>query len=114
MNPYLLLGILAVTAGLCAGSFKLGMDHQVATEEDKRELVAEAADAAGNAAAAAIAALSPKYTTIHNKLEREIETHTVYRDCKLSPDGLLLANQALSGGKSSDKGELPKVDPVAK
>jgi len=108
--------IVAIVAALVSGGvgFKLGMDHQQASEIDKREVVAEAVDAATNAAAEAIAKLAPKYTTIHNKLEREIETHTVYADCRLTPDGLLLANQALSGGKPAVKGELPKADAVAK
>lgn len=114
MNPYFLLGIIAVTAGLCAGSFKLGMDHQVASEESKRALVAEAVDAANQAAAKAIAGLSPKYTTIKGKLEKVIETNTVYRDCKLSPDGLLLANQALAAGGTTGDSKLPDADAPAK
>jgi hypothetical protein len=114
-NPYLMLGVVVVTAGLCAGSFKLGMEHQMATEIDKRELVAEAVDAAANAAAATIASLAPKYTTIQGKLEKVIETNTVYTDCRLSPDGLLLANQALtSGAKLHGEGKLPGANTPAK
>ena len=97
------------------GGMKVGMDHERANQLSKQESIAEAVDAANNASAAAIAALRPVYTTLQGKVTREIETNVVYRDCKLSPDGLLLANQALAGGsKPSGSGELPKADAPAK
>jgi hypothetical protein len=108
--------IVALVAVLLSGGtgFKLGMDHQKATESDKAELVSEAADAASNAAAAAISALVPKYTTIKSEVQREIHTNTVYGDCKLTPIGLHLANQALDPNAtfSLGDGKLPKADPA--
>lgn len=111
MNPYLL--VVVVVAYFAAGlaGFRLGVDHQKAQEVEKTELVAEAVDAANAASAAVLASIRPKYTTIQNQVEKQIETNTVYRDCRLDPVGLQLANQALNGGsKPSSGGELPKAD----
>jgi hypothetical protein len=67
------------------------------------------------AAAKAIAELRPKYTTIQGKLEKQIETNTVYRDCKLDPIGLQLVNQALAGGaEAPTPSKLPKADSTTK
>lgn len=111
MNPYLIIAALLAVMGAGAGGFRLGVDHEKASQIDKAETVAEAVDAANNASAAAIAALKPKYTTIKSQLEKQIETHTVYRDCRLDPIGLQLANQALSGGTAAPgSGKLPDAD----
>ena len=109
MNPYLLLAMLAAILAAGAGGFKLGVDHEFASQAREDAHIAQAVDAANTASAQAISTLKPIYTTLQGKVTHEIETNVVYRDCKLSPDGLLLANQALNGGASSG-GELPKVD----
>lgn len=112
MNPYLIIAFLVTILGAGAGGFKLGVDHEVASQAREDEHIAQAVDAATNAAADAIAKLKPKFTTIQNEVQREIQTNTVYTDCKLSPDGLLLANRALSGGLSASKSKLPGTDSV--
>lgn len=109
MNPYILLAMLAAILAAGAGGFKLGVDHEFASQAREDAHIAQAVDAANTASAQAISTLKPIYTTLQGKVTHEIETNVVYRDCKLSPDGLLLANQALNGGASSG-GELPKVD----
>jgi hypothetical protein len=115
MNPYLIIAALLTVIGAGAGGFKLGVDHEKAGQISKQESIAEAVDAANNVWADKVASLKPTFTTIQNKVQHEVETHTVYADCKLSPDGLLLANQALSGGaKPVGQGELPKADAVGK
>lgn len=113
MNPYLLLIALFGALAAGAGGFKLGADHEVAAQAREQNHIAEAVDAANATAAQAIAAIKPKYTTIQNKLEKQIETNTVYRDCHLDPVGVQLVNQALTGGAvAPDSGKLPKPDPV--
>jgi uncharacterized protein HemX len=115
MNPYLVIAALIAVLAAGAGGFTLGVDHQKAAEIDKREVVAEAVDAANSVWAAKVSDLKPIYTTIQAKVQHEIETNTVYRDCKLSPDGLQLANQALGGGGSAPGGgQLPQADPAGK
>ncbi len=113
MNPYILLALIGAMAAAGAGGFKLGVDHQKAGEIDKQALVAEAVDAANASAAQAIAALRPKYTTIQSKVQHEVQTNVVYRDCKLSADGLLLANQALTASTAAAGGsKLSDADSV--
>lgn len=117
MNLTAIAAAVALLTGLggFVGGLKVGIDHERAGQVTKLETVAEAVDAANNASAAVLASLKPTYTTIQNKVQHEVETHTVYADCKLSPDGLLLANQALNGGaKPSSGGELPKANAAGK
>lgn len=111
MNPYLIIAALVAVMAAGAGGFRLGVDHEKASEADKQETVQAAVDAANQSSAKAIAGLRPIYTTIQSEVQREIQTNTVYADCRHSPDGLRLLNQALNGGaKSPSGGELPKVD----
>lgn len=102
MSISVILLLLALAGSAVSGfvGFNLGVDHNKATEADKREVVAEAVDAANNIAAAAIAKMYPKHTTIRQTLEKEIHENTVYRDCK-SDDGLV---RTFNSGFS---GELP-------
>lgn len=115
MNPYLIIACLAAILAAGAGGFRLGVDHEVAAQAREDAHIAEAVDAANASAAQAIAKLKPTYTTIQGKVRHEVETNTVYRDCKLSPDGLLLANQALAGGtETASGGKLPAPDATPK
>lgn len=112
MNPYIIIGFLLALAAAGAGGFKLGADHEVASQATKEELVAEAVDAANNAAAEAIAKLKVKNTTITNEVQHEIRTNTIYGDCNHSPAGLRLVNSALDPANafSIGDGKLPKAD----
>jgi DNA-binding protein len=114
MNPYLIIaGLIAILAA-GAGGFKLGSDHEVAAQAREQNHIAEAVDAANSVAAEAIAKIKVTNKTIQNEVRHETETNTVYRDCKLTPNGLLLANQALAGAKATGDSELPKVDTTGK
>jgi hypothetical protein len=81
-----ILLLLALAGSAVSGfvGFNLGVDHNKATEADKREIVAEAVDAANIVAAAAIAKMTPKHTTIRQTLEKEIHENTKYIDCQSS------------------------------
>jgi hypothetical protein len=111
MNPYIIIVVMLAIAG--AGGFKLGSDHEVASQAREQEHIAEAVDAATAVAAKAISELRPKYTTIRQELEREIRTETVYADCRHGASGLRLVNQALNAGTvPADSGKLPKTEPA--
>jgi hypothetical protein len=112
MNPYFLIAILLAFMGAGWGGFKLGVDHQKAGEIDKKELVAEAVDAANNVSAAAIAELRPKYTTINQEVRHEVQTNTIFSECKLPANSVRLVNTALdpSAAYSLGDSKLPKVD----
>lgn len=72
-----------------------GAEEAIQAREDRaREETRKAAELG---AAAAIAANRPLNTTIVQKVQHEIQTNTVYRDCKLPAGGVQLANQALTG-----------------
>lgn len=111
LNPSLWLVGLAILAGTFAGGISLGKKWEEGRNAIERNYVAEAVDAANAAAAQAIAQIKPKYTTIQNEVQREIRTETVYADCRHSPDGLRLVNQALNGGAEPAGGrKLPAAD----
>jgi phosphoribosylaminoimidazole-succinocarboxamide synthase len=110
MNPYIIIACLVASIGAGAGGFKLGADHEVAAQAREQSHIAEAVDAANNASAQAIAKIKVINQTIQNEVQREVQNNIVYRDCKHSPDGMRLLNQALTGDKPTGDGKLPKAD----
>lgn len=110
MNPYLIIAALVAVMAAGAGGYKLGVDHEFAAQAREDEHIAQAVDAANSAWGAKIGILKPKYTTIQNEVQREIRTNTVYTDCKLTPYGLRLANEALSGAVSPSEVKLPATN----
>lgn len=112
MNPYLIIAALLAVLAAGAGGFKLGADHEVAAQAREAKHITEAIGAATDASAKAIAALKVKSTTITQEVQREIKTNFVYSDCKLTPGGLQLANQALAtgGAFALGGGKLPQAD----
>lgn len=110
LAPWLLAGILlAAMAGAGAG-FYLGVEHQQARDAREERLVQRAVDEAGQAAGRAIALIRINHTTIKQELQREIHKEPVYLDCRHSPDGLRLVNQAISGAQRPAAGQLPAPD----
>ena len=107
MNPYIVIGTVVASTLL---GYKLGVDHEVASQARANKHIEEATKAATDAAAKAIADIKPKYTTIHNKVQKEIQNEIVYRDCKLTPNGVQLLNEALTGASSPSSGKLPQID----
>lgn len=111
MNPYLIIAALLAVLAAGAGGFKLGADHEVAAQAREQDHISEAVDAATNAAAKAIAGIKITNKTVQNEVQREVQNNVVYRDCKHSPVGLQLLNQALTGGSVSiGDSKLPKAD----
>lgn len=108
MNPWLILG--AVLA--CAGSFwygtEVGADGEIAKQKKLDDVVIAVKEAAQQGAATAIAANQPINKTIVQKVQHEIETNTVYRDCRNTVDGVLRINEALTGrADTPGNGKLP-------
>ena len=96
MNPYIIIFALVSLMGAGWGGFSLGVDHEKASQVDRQDAIAEAVDAANNAWADKVASLKPTFTTIQNKVEKQIETNVVYRDCKVTEEVMRLVNEALS------------------
>lgn len=115
MNPYLIVAALAAVLLAAAGGFKLGVDHEIASQAREDQHIAQAVDAANASAAEAIAKLAPVYTTINNKVRHEVSTHTVFADCRLPASSVLLVDQALAGGAVPTGGsKLPATDTPAR
>lgn len=110
MNPYLIIAAMVAVMAAGAGGFKLGADHEVASQAHEQDHIAEAVDAANNAAAQAIAKIKVVNTTIQNEVQREVQTNTVYAECRNTSPGLRLLNEALTGDKPAGDSKLPKAD----
>jgi len=93
MNPYI---VIAGIIGSVALGFKLGSDHEVAAQARSKEHIEQAIKAATETSAKALAEVKPKYTTINNKVQHEVETRAVYRECKLDQITFDLLNEALA------------------
>lgn len=121
MNPYIILAIVIAFAVTNAGSYFKGhsngsesvqvkWDKAVADQAEKERKQADGAITkleTGNAKAKVV------YRTITNTVDKVVEK-PVYRNVCLESDGLLLANQALTGtltptGKPDDT--LPRLKP---
>lgn len=113
MNPWLLLA--AVVA--CIGSFfygqRMGEESAEARAAREERIATTAREAGQRGAAEEIAKIKPRNVTIRQELEREIQTNTVYRDCRVPAGGVRLANDALTGrAERSGGGELPEAGPA--
>lgn len=101
MNPTTLLIALVSALGIFGCGTAVGMKWSEGRDAVEQKLVAKSVEAANKVWATSVSTLKPKFTTIQNEVQHEIRTNTVYSDCKLSPDGLRLVQQALGGGSIS-------------
>ncbi|MES2950299.1 MAG: hypothetical protein V4858_17285 [Pseudomonadota bacterium] len=114
MIPYILIG----SAIACAGAFWYGTNVGEAQCQAKQKTVEaiarEVKESAQQGAAAAIAANRPRNTTIVNEVQREVQTNTVYSDCRNTPDGVRSINEALTGKRPDPAGggKLPGAVPA--
>lgn len=112
-NPYILLAIALAWVGSIAATgytaFGMGEDKCQAAESKAEKIAQSAFDKGQEGAAKAIADKMPVQTTIYQKATREIQTNTVYADCKHSASVLLDLNAALTGqrAKPVSSGKLP-------
>jgi len=109
-----LVGLLA-----CIGSFfygqSVGADGEIAKQKKLEDIVREVTLAADIGAAKAIAANQPVNKTIVQKVQHEIQTNTVYAECKHTPLGLSGINEALTGRPQPvGDSKLPRVDTSGK
>lgn len=65
-------------------------------------------------AAAAIAKLKPRNTTIRQEVQREIQTDVRYVDCRLTDGVFERANEALTGTKPAGGGGVPGTAPAGR
>lgn len=109
--PY--LAAVAIVVGALVGTYSYGVsvgrDREVATQARIDQANQATREAAQQGAAEAISKIKITNTTIRGEVQREVQTNTIYRDCKLPADGLRIANDALQGQrtKPAGSGQLP-------
>jgi len=103
-------GVLLAVAAFFYGQ-EVGEDAALAKQKTIEDVAEAVYDKAQQGAADAIAKLKPRNVTIRQELEREIQTNTVYRECRVPATGVRLANEALAGGAEPvGGGQLPGAD----
>lgn len=94
----------------------VGADHEVAAAARDDQIATKANDAAASAVAGALSRIEVKNVTIQQKLEREIRTREVFRDCRSGDDAVRLLNAtpgvAATGASAPRGGELPGAGPA--
>lgn len=100
-NPWVLLGLLALWAGSTSFAYLKGVSEGRQDQRSEQQTLEAATaafrEAAQQGAADEIAKIKITNTTIHQKMQREVYTDVVYRDCRHTPDGLRAINQAITG-----------------
>lgn len=118
MNLYLIIGLgMAWVASIASAgwvAYGAGQDNITAFNAKAEQIVRDTREAAQTGAAQAIAANRPRNTTIVNEVQREVQTNTVYRDCRHTPDGVRGINEALTGKRPEPAGggKLPGTVPA--
>lgn len=106
---------LIFAIGVFVSGLTIGIKWEEGRQAVENNHIAEAVDAANSASAEAIAKIKVTNKTIQNEVRHEVETNTVYRDCKLTDGGLQLANKALAGEPVPAGGlKLPRIDATSK
>ena len=112
MNAYIIGSLWALSVAASSWFFYgAGQDNITAFNVKAEGIVAATREAGQQGAAIAIAKNRPINQTILNEVQREIQTHTVYADCRHTPAGLRGVNEALTGKRAERPGggELPRV-----
>ena len=105
-SPWLIVAILLLLGSATGGGYVKGRSDEKATQTTKELLIKETAEAVQLATAKEIQKVEIKHVTIKRQIEREIREKPVYSACAHSPDGLRLANQALTNGKPAGNSQL--------
>lgn len=103
----ILAGILAAVLSGAGGvwyGMGLGKDQLLAQQARESKIIEDTRELAMQGAAAAIAANKPRNVTIKQEVQREIQTNTVYADCRHSAEQLQRINAALTGDEARPAG----------
>lgn len=115
MNPWAIVGTLLVWAASLAGTaawfYGAGQDAEVASQSKVEQARQETRAIAADAAASAIAAIEVRHVTVRQKLEREVQTREVFRECRSGPAAVGLLNDSPAVARAASGpgggGELP-------
>lgn len=115
MNPWVILAVVGLWGASVGGAFFYGEDVGVAkvkaSQADVDKAVQATRDAAAQGAAEAIARIKVQHTTVKQEVQREIQTNTVYRDCRIPADGMRHLRDAATGDitQPAGGGQLPRA-----
>lgn len=109
MIPWMLCAFLASIGASGVFGYYKGLEHAEAQQAHEELLIKQAAEAAQQAAAEAIAQIKIKNTVIKKEIQREIKTAPVYIECRNTDAGLQSINKALSGAHTVNDRKLPKI-----
>lgn len=113
MNPLAKYGIaVAIVLGALYGAYSHGISVAEGRQAAADLATTQTREAAQQGAAEAISKIKITNTTVRGEVQREIQTNTVYRDCRLPADGLRIANDAITGKRTQPAGgsQLPRTD----
>ncbi len=104
--------VTAMVAGIYFEGKRAGKADCAERDAVIREAAQAAADSAASAAATAISKIKVQNRTIMNEVQREVQTNTVYRDCRHSDEQLRRINAALTGEQlePAGRGLVPTAD----
>lgn len=113
MNPWFLVGWAISLAGAFFYGTGVGQDREIAKQAAVEDSVRATREAAAQGVAGEIAKLKPQNTIIRGRVETIVRENTVYRDCRHTPDGLRVLNEALTGrAQPASDSAVPGVNAV--
>lgn len=104
-NPWLILGFIFALAASYTTGWKMATDNHKAKALDALIQETKTANEIAGKTEQALANIRIENRTIIKKAEKEIHHEKVYSDCKPTPDGIRLWNDAISkepAGKPAD------------
>jgi hypothetical protein len=122
MNPWALLGVIALWAGTIAGTaaffYEAGQDSEIADQAEVEKARDDTRAIAAAAVASGIANMEVKHVTIRQQLQTEVRTREVFRDCRSGPDAVRMLNDSPAIAKpaagAASGGELPTTGAVGR
>lgn len=111
------LAYIGVAASIASISgyygFRSGANAMIAEQAKEDRIAFTVREDAMRGAAEAIAANRPIHRTIINKVQHELQTNTIYRDCRHNDEQLRNINAAIEGKRASQPAgdnKLPKAN----
>ena len=122
MNIYFAIAGAAVVLASYAGTFYVGADYgenkAAVRAASTQEIADEAASKAIGDGSKLLSSINITNKTIYQKATREVQTNTVYRDCRHDDGMLATINEALTGRRGSAPGAagagVPGNDPAGR
>lgn len=112
MNPYMILGAVALWAASLGAAYYKGAEHEKASEEARQaredKAIAATREAVTQAAAEAIRKIEVRNVQIRQPLETIVRTEKVFVDCRSGEPARSLLNATIaSAASAASQGVVP-------